>query len=150
MKPFAYLHWSAQKELEAIYLYDGEYTYLEFPKLLISISSLSDACAVFETRSKAAILSAAFDFVEYDYVYSNDVAQTILFLKDAPLTQPRSAYHLEALPLSAVYSIASGVLHEQLSIWLADIRDHGRTTLTSEIMYTLSKIQSILNGERHA
>ena len=150
MKSFAYLHWSAQKELEVIYLYDGEYTYLEFPKLLISISSLSDACAVFETRSKAAILSAAFDFVEYDYIYSNDVEQSARFLEGTPFDQLRSVDHLEALPLRAVYSIAAGVLHDQLTYWLADIRDHGRTTLTSEIMYTLSKIQSILNRERHA
>ena len=44
---FLYLHWDSINGLDAIYLYDGEFHYVDLPKLGISISELSDACSAY-------------------------------------------------------------------------------------------------------
>lgn len=151
MRTFVYFHFTSQGELEAVYLWDDEYYYIEFPILNISVSTLSDACTITEEFNRSALG----DLEYFNDILSNDVkaAQKLLTdlgaqtyntkVRHTPLFQDRNA----------VYDLAAGILARETRHWLELSRERendGIDPEVSETRHLLSRIQGILNRERFA
>lgn len=142
---FLYLHWSSIRELDAVYLYDGEFHYVDLPKLGISISELSDACSAYGSITEERRLEQIYSTDDYpvEYILSNNVEQTLDYLPPGP----KQVEYTPLLSLKSVMAIGADLLHDQLQWWLEDNRD---SALEREVIKNLSTIQGILNRARHA
>ena len=143
MTTFAYLHFN-EAELQALYLYDGEYEYFDLIPLHVTISSLSDACSIYTEKSyERRLEEIGEDLSVYDYLYSNNPVRAYAYLQER-----RVVHTNQMLTLSALYDLAAATLHRQFQLWL-DNNISQPPLFDKEMVHTFAKIQGILNRERN-
>ena len=147
MDTFLYLYYSRAGSLQAVYLYDGEFQWFDFPELRITISDLDDANVIYDEvdYNDAQRRASIGDVTLFQHLYSNDPSRAAEYLEvGTSLIKPVPLFSYESL-----MAIAGDRLHRCHVYWLEEIRA-GRVALENEIIGNLSRIQGILNRARHA
>ena len=147
METFLYLRYTTAGTLQCIYLYDGEYEWLDFVELGIIISQLDEANVIYaevdydDEYRRSCITPPAY----FQHVYSNQperAAEYLNILVDE--IKPLQVFSNESL-----MAIGADILHKNLQYQLAEVRE-GRVELTDQTIGNLSRIQGILNRARNA